>query len=178
MSVVHRGESRPNRFHAMNGRWKLVGVVMATIAASLTTQTASAASTVPPVRVTLHRLASSDGRYEASNRPEWVADTGDRLITVTNSDGLDVQSGSRVDMPSSSVVRASSLDPSSLQRGVTVPGVRKQGVLPTRRLPSFRCNGPVQRGSRPTERTLMRSSPSWCRGGTQCRHGRRRWPSR
>ena len=134
MSVVHRGESRPNRFRAMNGRWKLVGVVMATIAASLTSQTASAASTVPPVRVTLHRLASSDGRYEASNRPEWVADTGDRLITVTNSDGLDVQSGSRVDMPSSSVVRASSLDPSSLQRGVTVPGVRKQGVLPTRRL--------------------------------------------
>jgi len=31
-------------------------------------------------------------------------------------------------------VRASSLDPSALQRGTTVPGVRKQGVLPTRRL--------------------------------------------
>ena len=112
----------------------MFGVAAVMLATSLTTQSVSAASSASPVRVTLHRLASSDGRYEASNRPEWVADTGDRIITVTSSDGLDIASGSRVDMPSSAVVRASSLDPSALQRGTTVPGVRKQGVLPTRRL--------------------------------------------
>jgi hypothetical protein len=118
----------------MNRRWTLLGIAGITLSASLATHSASAAVNAAPVRVTLHRLASNDGRYEASGRPEWVADTGDRLITVTNSDGLDIRSGSRIDLPSSAVVRATSLDPSSLQRGTTVPGVRKQAVLATRRL--------------------------------------------
>ena len=118
----------------MKSLWKPVLVAGATVCASLATQPVSAATTAAPVRVSLHRLASSDGRYEASNRPEWVADAGDRLVTVTNSDGLDIESGTRIDMPASAVVRAASLDPKSLQRGTLVPGVRKQSALPTRRL--------------------------------------------
>lgn len=118
----------------MNPRRSAAVALVALVSAALSTHAASASVAVPSVRVTLHRLASSDGRYEATDRPEWVADTGDRIITVTDSDSLDLVSGARIDMPSSAVVRANSLDPAALQRARVVPGVRKQGVLATRRL--------------------------------------------
>lgn len=108
--------------------------VAAVVSATVGTHSAEASVSARPVRVALHRLASNDGRYEATERPEWVADTGDRIITVTGADGLDVVSGTRVDLPSSAVARATSLDPSVLQRGTSVPGVRTQSVLATRRL--------------------------------------------
>ena len=118
----------------MNRRRWVFAVVAAVVSAVVSTHAASAAVTAPAVRVTLHRLASSDGRYEATDRPEWVADTGDRLVTVTNANELDLVSGTRVDMPVTSLAGARSIDPRALQRGRVVPGVRKQGVKTTRRL--------------------------------------------
>ena len=114
----------------MKRRWGLVSAAVVVLSASTATHAVSASAKLPPVRVTLHRLASSDGRYEASDRPEWVADTGDRVIAVADSDSLDVRSGTRIDMPSSSV-RSTSLDSAALRHGTTVPGVRAQSVRPT-----------------------------------------------
>ncbi|MFM9131367.1 MAG: hypothetical protein ACKORY_01330, partial [Actinomycetota bacterium] len=70
-----------------------------------------AAMTPPPVRVTLHRLASADGSFEASGESEWVASIGDRMVPVETADGLEMESGARVDMPAASVASAQSLDP-------------------------------------------------------------------
>ena len=117
----------------MKRRWGIVSTAVVVLSVSTATHAVSASAKLPPVRVTLHRLASSDGRYEASDRPEWVADTGDRVIAVADSDSLDVRSGTRIDMPFSSV-RSASLDSAALRRGTTVPGVRAQSVRPTRRL--------------------------------------------
>ena len=117
----------------MKRRWGIVSTAVVVLSVSTATHAVSASAKLPPVRVTLHRLASSDGRYEASDRPEWVADTGDRVIAVADSDSLDVRSGTRIDMPSSSV-RSTSLDSAALRHGTTVPGVRAQSVRPTRRL--------------------------------------------
>lgn len=93
-----------------------------------------AAVTPPPVRVTLHKLASADGTFEASGESEWVANIGDRMVPVQTTDGLEMASGTRIDMPAAAVASAQSLDPAALQGGQIVRGVKKTGVLATRDL--------------------------------------------
>jgi hypothetical protein len=93
-----------------------------------------AAMAPPPVRVTVHRLASTDGTFEASGQSEWVASIGDRMVPVRTTDGLEMESGTRIDMPAAAVASAHSLDPATLQRGTLVRGVRKAEVLTTRQL--------------------------------------------
>ena len=62
-----------------------------------------AAMTPPPVRVTVHKLASTDGTFEASGQSEWVASIGDRMVPVRTTDGLEMESGTRIDMPAAAV---------------------------------------------------------------------------
>ena len=93
-----------------------------------------AAMTPPPVRVTVHKLASADGAFEASGQSEWVASIGDRMVPVRTADALEMESGTRIDMPAGAVASVSSLEPADLQRGRLVRGVRKSELLTNRQL--------------------------------------------
>ncbi|NBQ99284.1 MAG: hypothetical protein EBS48_00140 [Actinobacteria bacterium] len=93
-----------------------------------------AAMTPPPVRVTVHKLASADGAFEASGQSEWVASIGDRMVPVRTADALEMESGTRIDMPAGAVASVSSLAPADLQRGRLVRGIRKSGLLTNRQL--------------------------------------------
>ena len=68
----------------------------------------SAARGSGTVRVTLHRLASSDGRYERTDAPEWIADAGNRVALVTDGESLDVLAASHAASVSRSAIRNAS----------------------------------------------------------------------
>lgn len=108
----------------------LVAALAVVIVASV--PAGAGAAIVPTTRVSLFALASSDGRYESSGLPGWVADDGQSLAMV--GDAPRAESGMRFDIKGSPLARTDSVSAASITSGAPVPGVHKWGVLATRRL--------------------------------------------
>lgn len=115
---------------------RLTHVVALVVAGVLGSLPGVARASVSPVttRVALYELASSDGRYEASGKPVWIADDGTSLATVSGVDKGSVRSGMRFDVNGVDLAATASVSAASLMGRAPSRGVRKWGVMPTRRL--------------------------------------------
>ena len=86
------------------------------------------------VTISVHQLASNDGRYEASGGAEWVVDSGRRIGFVNDADSLGIESGSRLEVSASSVRKNGTIAASAVKKGRLVGHVRRAGVIPARKV--------------------------------------------
>ena len=95
---------------------------------------AEAAAAARPTSVRVYKLASNDGRYEAGNGPEWVANVNGSLLPVNGGEPDGLVSGQAVSMGSGEVARATALGAGVVSRAPLAGDVRKWAVTPNRRV--------------------------------------------
>lgn len=109
-------------------------IVSAVVASCLVPVGPVLAGVTKTVSVTVHQLASNDGRYEAGHGPEWVVDSGRTVGFVNDGDSLDVESGVRLEVSAASLRKNGSVAAAALRKGRTLGHVRRAGVVPARKV--------------------------------------------
>lgn len=84
-------------------------------------------------RAVVYRLASNDGRWERSPRPQWVVNSGDSVATVARGIDLNLPSGTLLEF-ASSATPTGEVKAASLRRAKVRGRVAGAGVVANRRL--------------------------------------------